>query len=99
MASCTVSSTGEARTVVAEHLARPATAWAIGMVGAVAEFMRAPVERTDGDDLTSVVTTRGGLRIEATSDTRVVRFSLASDLLASHCVCRKRTLASTGAQF
>ena len=65
---------------MAEHLAQPATGWAIGMVGAVAEFMRTPAENAEGNDSTCVVTARGGLRIEATSDTRVVRFTLPSAL-------------------
>jgi hypothetical protein len=69
-----------ASAIVAEHLARPETGWAVGMVGAVAEFMRTSADRTKGDFASCVVTARGALRIEATPETQVVRFVTASGL-------------------
>jgi len=76
----TVVSSSSARDVVAEHLARPATGWAVGMVGAIAEFMRATAEHAGGEHATCVVTGRGAIRIEATPDTQVVRFTTGRGL-------------------
>jgi hypothetical protein len=52
----------------AEHLTDVETGWSVGTFGAIAEFTRdadetAALDR--GNDLISVVTGRGGLRIEA----------------------------------
>ena len=81
-----------ARDIVAEHLARPATGWAVGMVGAVAEFMRASADEAGSDRATCVVTACGALRIEATPETRVVRFTTASGL-ACIALCLPAALA------
>jgi hypothetical protein len=68
------------------------------MIGAVAEFMRTTVEATIGDDTTTVITARGGLRIDATSDTRVVRFSLANGLACTAlCLTESRARLSGSA--
>lgn len=90
--------------MVAEHLAHFDTGWAIGMVGAVAEFTRSAAERVVASDATSLVTTRGGLRIDATPETRVVRFTLASGLAcialclpeARACLHRRAVLSEVG---
>lgn len=66
--------------MVAAHLAQPATGWAVGMVGAVAEFMRTADDDAESDLASCVVTARGALRIETTPDTRVVRFTTGSGL-------------------
>lgn len=81
-----------ASAVVAEHLALPATGWAVGMVGAVAEFMRTSAEHAGSDYGTCVVTARGALRIEATPETRVARFTTASGL-ACIALCLPEALA------
>jgi hypothetical protein len=77
----------EAAAVVATHLAQPATGWAVGMVGAVAEFMRAPADDARSDCATSVVTGKGALRIEVTPDTRIVRFASEASGLGCIALC------------
>lgn len=81
-----------ASAIVSEHLARRATGWAVGMVGAVAEFLRAPTDEAESDRATRVVTARGALRVEATADTRVVRFTTAAGL-ACIALCLPETHA------
>jgi hypothetical protein len=77
----------EAATVVAAHLAQPAIGWAVGTVGAIAEFMRAPTDDVEADCPTSVVTGRGALRIEVTPETRIVRFACAGSNLSCIALC------------
>lgn len=69
-----------ANAVVVAHLARCATGWAVGMVGAVAEFLRAPADEAESDRATHVVTARGALRVATTPETRVVRFTTRAGL-------------------
>ena len=76
-----------AAAVVAAHLAQPATGWAVGMVGAVAEFMRVPADDAESDCATSVVTGRGALRIAVTPDTRIVRFTHDASSLGCIALC------------
>jgi hypothetical protein len=85
---------GEAAAVVAAHLAQPATGWAVGMVGAVAEFMRAPADDAQSDSATSVVTGRGALRVEATPETRLVRFTSAGLRCIALCLPEARARLS-----
>lgn len=73
--------------MVAAHLAQPATGWAVGMVGAVAEFMRGPADDAKSDSATSVVTGRGALRIEVTPDTRIVCFTNDASRLGCIALC------------
>lgn len=81
-----------AREIVADHLARPATGWAVGIVGAVAEFMRTAADAVESDRASCVVTARGALRIAATPETQVVRFTTASGL-ACIALCLPEALA------
>ena len=77
----------EPAALVAAHLAQPTTGWAVGMVGAVAEFMRAPTDDAESDCATSVVTARGALRIGVTPDTRIVRFTHDTSGLGCIALC------------
>jgi hypothetical protein len=69
-----------ASAIVAEQLLRPATGWAVGMIGAVAEFMRAAIDEPASERPGCVITPRGALKIGATPDTRAVRFTTHSGL-------------------
>jgi hypothetical protein len=80
----------EAAAVVAAHLAQPATGWAVGMVGAVAEFMRAPADDAESNCGTSVVTAKGALRVETTPETRLVRFTSAGLRCIALCLPEAR---------
>lgn len=58
-----------------DQLADTETAWSIGTFGAIAEFTRGAHEEatfTGSDSVISVVTVRGGLRIEACRDPRPI---------------------------
>jgi hypothetical protein len=77
----------EAAAVVAAHLAQPATGWAVGTVGAIAEFMRAPADDAECDCATSVITGRGALRIAVMPETRIVRFTHNASGLRCIALC------------
>ena len=79
-----------AAAVVAAHLAQPATGWAVGMVGAIAEFMRAPADPAECDCATSIVTARGALRVETTPETLVVSFTDAGLRCIALCLPEAR---------
>jgi hypothetical protein len=57
------------------------------MVGAIAEFMRAPADDAECDCATSVVTGRGALRIAVTPETRIVRFTHNASGLRCIALC------------
>jgi hypothetical protein len=77
----------EAAAVVAAHLAQPATGWAVGTAGAIAEFMRAPGDDVESDCPSSVVTGKGALHIEVTPETRIVRFANEASGLRCIALC------------
>ena len=58
--------------LVAAHLKQASTSWSIGVLGALAEFFRAPDEAHATDSATCVVTERGGIRIAVNGATRTV---------------------------
>jgi hypothetical protein len=63
--------------LIAGQLADPDAQWSLGTFGAIAEFMRDPDEPADiarGETWMSVVTPRGGIRLEALPNLRPVAF-------------------------
>ena len=58
--------------LIAAHLKLASTSWSIGMLGAIAEFFRAPDETHTTDNASCVVTARGAIRIALNSATRAV---------------------------
>jgi Family of unknown function (DUF6925) len=79
----------DVRDFVAEQLATPDGHWGLGTFGAIAEFMRdrgEPVRATRTDASHSVVTERGGIRIDSLSDVRLVASEIAGRESWSHQV-------------
>ena len=63
--------------LIAEQLAHPDAQWSLGTFGAIAEFMRdadEPAEMVRGETSISVLTPRGGIRLEAHAVLRPVAF-------------------------
>lgn len=68
---------GSAFDLIAEQLAHPDAQWSLGTFGAIAEFMRdadEPAEMAHSEASISVVTPRGGIRLEARPDLRPIAF-------------------------
>lgn len=81
--------TSDVRDFVAEQLANSDSHWSVGTFGAIAEFMRdqgEPVRATRIDVSHSVVTERGGIRIDSLSDVRLVASEIAGRESWSHQV-------------
>src|SRR5437763_14301483 len=63
--------------LIADQLADPHAQWSLGTFGAIAEFMRDPDEPADiaqNENSMSVVTPRGGIRLEARPNLRPIAF-------------------------
>jgi hypothetical protein len=63
--------------LVTEQLADPDAQWSLGTFGAIAEFMRdadEPAEIEQGEQAITVVTPRGGIRLEAREGLRAIAF-------------------------
>src|SRR4051812_20570195 len=63
--------------LMSEQLADPEAQWSLGTFGAIAEFMRdadEPTEIARADQSISVVTPRGGIRLEALPALRPLAF-------------------------
>src|SRR6185436_18015321 len=63
--------------LIEAQIADPDAQWSLGTFGAIAEFMRdadEPAEVARSDDSMSVVTTRGGIRIDFRPDLKPVAF-------------------------
>lgn len=79
----------DVRDFVAEQLATPDSHWGLGTFGVIAEFMRdrgEPARATRTDASHSVVTERGGIRIDSLSDVRLVASEIAGRESWSHQV-------------
>ncbi len=64
--------------VIRSELANPSTAWAVGALGAIAEFTRDSGEVAD-QGLDRIVTPRGGLCLDENPDARVVSYELPTE--------------------
>jgi hypothetical protein len=73
--------------LIAAHLALASTSWSIGVLGAIAEFIRAPDETHVTDHATFVVSARGAIRIAVTGATRVVAWSTGGGEPSSIALC------------
>lgn len=63
--------------LITDQLADPDAQWSLGTFGAFAEFMRdadEPAEITQAEQAISIVTPRGGIRLEARESMRAVAF-------------------------
>lgn len=73
--------------LIAAHLKLASTSWSIGILGAVAEFFRAPDETHATDSTTCVVTERGAIRIAVNGATRAVTCPAGSGEPSSIALC------------
>jgi hypothetical protein len=67
----------DALTLLAEHLADPASSWSIGTYGVLAEFAREPSEPCERSEL-QVVTARGAIRVAADPATSALAYEVLS---------------------
>lgn len=78
---------GSSGRLIAAHLKFASTSWSIGMLGAVAEFFRAPDEAHTTDSATFVVTARGAIRVAVNGAARAIAYTAGGGGPSSIALC------------